>query len=291
MAVVPPWVRQDGSRPRAIVLGSGDRPQVSEQVARLQPFLETHLELVLIDLQYQVPLEQLQADLVIVFGGDGSILRAAKQLGERQIPVLGVNLGRLGFLADLQPDEFLRVLPAVCAGHCTILDHLMLTCTVSRNGQVSHRELGLNEASILAAPPFSMLYLDLYVDGELATTYSCDGLILSTPVGSTAHNLSAGGPIIRKNLPAFVISPINPHTLTVRPVVDSADRVFEILVRQPQHQAMVLVDGRMICELTEMDRVCVQRAKPTFQLIEVEGHNYYRTLREKLGWGGNLPNR
>jgi NAD+ kinase len=291
MAVVPPWVRQDGSRPRAIVLGSGDRPQVSEQVARLQPFLEKHLELVLIDLQYQVPLEKLEADLVIVFGGDGSILRAAKQLGERQIPVLGVNLGRLGFLADLQPDEFMRVLPAVCAGRCTLLDHLMLTCTVHRNGRISHEELGLNEASILAAPPFSMLYLDLYVDGELATTYSCDGLILSTPVGSTAHNLSAGGPIIRKNLPAFVISPINPHTLTVRPVVDSADRVFEILVRQPQQQAMVLVDGRMICELTEMDRVRVQRAKPTFQLIEVEGHNYYRTLREKLGWGGNLPNR
>lgn len=291
MAVVPPWVRRDGGRPRAIVLGSGDRPNVSEQVDRLRSFMERHLELVLVDLQYQVPLEGCDADLAIVFGGDGSILRAAKQLGERQIPVLGVNLGRLGFLADLQPEEFLEVLPAVCAGQCTILQHLMLTCTVSRHGQPLHHELGLNEASILAAPPFAMLYLDLYVDGELATTYSCDGLILSTPVGSTAHNLSAGGPIIRKNLPAFVISPINPHTLTVRPVVDSAERVFEVLVRQPQQKAMVLVDGRMVCELTETDRVRVQRAKPTFQLIEVQGHNYYRTLREKLGWGGNLPNR
>jgi NAD+ kinase len=136
-----------------------------------------------------------------------------------------------------------------------------------------------------------MLYVDLYVDAELATTYSCDGLIISTPVGSTAHNLSAGGPILRKSLEAFVISALSPHTLTVRPVVDSADRVYEVVVQQPNETTSVVLDGRTICCLTGADRVRVERAAPKFQLIEVQGRNYYRTLREKLSWGGNISRR
>jgi NAD+ kinase len=136
-----------------------------------------------------------------------------------------------------------------------------------------------------------MLYVDLYIDGELATTYSCDGLIISTPVGSTAHSLSTGGPILRKNLQAFVISPISPHTLTVRPLVDAADRVYEAVVREPNETTSVVVDGRTICRLTNRDRVQVRRAEPTFKMVEVAGQTYYRTLREKLGWGGNIGDR
>ena len=136
-----------------------------------------------------------------------------------------------------------------------------------------------------------MLYIDLYVDADLATTYSCDGLIISTPVGSTAHNLSAGGPILRKSVEAFVISPLSPHTLTVRPVVDSAERVYEVVVWQPNETTSVVVDGRTICCLTSEDRVRVERAAQTFQLVEVQGRSYYRTLREKLGWGGNISHR
>jgi len=285
------WPRGDGRRPRVVLLGSGDRPQLKEEAERLQPQMEEHVELTVLDFEFRQDLLGIDADFMIVFGGDGSILRAAQQMGQRQLPVLGVNLGRLGFLADLQPAEFLTVLPDVCAGHCKVVEHLMLQCQILCDDVIEHDELGLNEASILAGPPFSMLYIDLYVDAELATTYSCDGLILSTPVGSTAHNLSAGGPIIRKNLPAFVISPINPHTLTVRPVIDSANRTYEVAVRQPNEGTTVVVDGRTVCELTSRHRVRVVRAVPTFKLIEIAGHNYYRTLREKLGWGGNIPNR
>jgi NAD+ kinase len=133
-----------------------------------------------------------------------------------------------------------------------------------------------------------MMDIDLYVDSILATTYSCDGLIISTPVGSTAHSLSAGGPIVRKDLRAFVISPISPHTLTVRPVVDSASRVYEIVVRSPNQSTHALVDGQSICSLTTQDRVRVVHAEPTFQMIQIQGQNYYRTLREKLGWGGAI---
>ena len=145
---------------------------------------------------------------------------------------------------------------------------------------------------MLGGPPFAIVEIDLYVDAELVTTYSCDGLIVSTPVGSTAHNLSAGGPILRKDLQAFVISPISPHTLTNRPVVDSADRVYELVVPQPHAGTSVVVDGRVLghagAERSRADRAGRQ---PRFKLVEIAGHSYYRTLREKLGWGGSNSRR
>lgn len=276
------------NRPRVLLLGAGDRPYVRDEIARLTPEIAKLAEIVLVDLEYQADLANISADLVIVFGGDGTILRTAKAMGENQLPVLGVNLGKLGFLAAIKPDELLSVLPKICGGKCQMVSHLMFTASVVREGKVLHQLLGLNEASILAGAPFAMLDIDLYIDAELATSYSCDGLIVSTPVGSTAHSLSAGGPILRKNVQAFVISPISPHTLTVRPLVDTADRVYEMVCARPNEGTSVVVDGRVVCQLQSTDRVRVERARPTFKLIEVEGHSYYHTLREKLGWSGRL---
>jgi NAD+ kinase len=275
-------------RPRALLLGAGDRPHVLEEARRLRPAIEEQVELVLTDFEGKEDLTNVEADLAIVLGGDGSILRAAKQMGHKQLPILGMNLGKLGFLAALSPGELLTVLPDVCAGRCKVLEHLMFQCQVLREGQVIAEQLGLNEAAVLAGPPFRMLNVDLCVDGELATTYACDGLIVSTPIGSTAHSLSAGGPILRQTLSAFVICPISPHTLTVRPVVDSADRVYEMHVADPNEGTTAVVDGREVCRLTGADRVRVARAEPTFRLIEVQGRSYYRTLRDKLGWAGNI---
>jgi len=271
-----------------VLLGSGERPHVLSEAERLRPLIEQYAEICLTDFRYQEDLSRVAADLAIVFGGDGSILRAAKQMGAHQIPVLGVNLGRLGFLASVSPQEFQHCLPEICVGHCTVLDHLMLQCTVLRDGQVLESQLGLNEVAILGGPPYSMLSIQLYVDSDLVTTYSCDGLIISTPVGSTAHSLSAGGPILRKNLQAFVISPISPHTLTMRPVVDTADRVYEIVVSQPHDTTTLVLDGVSLCRLTARDRVRVERAVPTFKMVEIPKRHYYRTLREKLGWGGDV---
>ena len=284
------WV-VDGRRPRVLFLGIGDRKEVTQEADRLRAVVEQHADVVGFHLGFTQDLVGCEADVAIVLGGDGSILRAAKQMGAKQVPVIGVNLGKLGFLADLSPEDFVDCFAGICGGHFRLVDHLMLRCQVLRDGQVLHEELGLNETAILAGPPFSMLYVDLYVDSDLATTYSCDGLIISTPVGSTAHNLSAGGPILRKSVEAFVISALSPHTLTVRPVVDSADRVYEVVVWQPNETTSVVVDGRTICCLTSEDRVRVERAAPTFQLVEVQGRSYYRTLREKLGWGGNMSRR
>lgn len=276
-----------GNHPRVILLGSGD-PRVQETLATLRPVISEHAEIVLEDFTFYRDLSSVAADLVIVLGGDGSILQSARQMGGRQRPVLGVNLGKLGFLADLSAAELVRVFPHLRAGNYRIVDHLMLDCQVLRDGQPVAQRLCLNEVAVLGGPPFSIMDIDLYVDAELVTTYSCDGLIISTPVGSTAHNLSAGGPILQKTLQAVVISAISPHTLTVRPVVDSAEHTYAMVVHDPHQATSVVVDGDLIHALAPSDRVLVSKARPVFQLIQVMGHGYYRTLREKLGWGGRI---
>jgi NAD+ kinase len=280
-----------GGQPRLIILGYGQPAIVADELARLRPLIEPHAEIVLADLGEYRDLSQIDADYAVVLGGDGAILRAAKQMAYRQLPVLGVNLGRLGFLADLTPEEFVDLLPTLAQRKVSLVEHLMFECSLVRGQQTREKVLGLNEAAVLGGSPFAILDIHLYVDAELVTTYSCDGLIVSTPVGSTAHNLSAGGPILRKDLQAFVISPISPHTLTNRPVVDSANRVYELIVPRPLEGTAVVVDGRVMSNLEPNDRIRIERAAPQFQLVEAHGHGYYRTLREKLGWGGSNTRR
>ncbi len=273
----------------AILLGSGDRrPKIRTAIEEIRPLVEKHLQVTHEDLEYSGTLDGVQADVAIVLGGDGSILRAVKQMNARQIPVLGVNLGKLGFLADIQPESLDQALQLLVAGKYRLVEHLIMRCQVFKNDELVFDQIGLNEAALLGGPPFKIQRFDLTVDGEFATSYSCDGLIISTPIGSTAHSLSAGGPIVRKDLQAFVISPISPHTLTVRPVVDSANRVYEVQVREPNESTSIVLDGQILCQLTAEHRVRIEKADAIFQLIEIAGKGYYRTLREKLGWRGAL---
>jgi NAD+ kinase len=271
-----------------LFLAAMERPELAAEALRIAPLAQQHADVRVQDLGAREDLSQLEFDIAVVFGGDGSMLRSAHQMGRRQRPVLGVNLGKLGFLADLSPQEFVEHLPTICCGELPATEHLMYECTVLRGGSVHCHSLGLNEVSVLAGPPFALLEVDLYVDAELVTTYSCDGLIISTPVGSTAHSLSAGGPILRQDLQAFVFSPISPHTLTNRPVVDSAERIYELEVRQPHPGTSVVTDGRVMCKLEPGDRVRVERSEARFRLVSFPGHTYYRTLREKLGWGRRI---
>jgi NAD+ kinase len=280
------WIREGRERPRVVVLAAPNRPRVEHELTGIVRAMELHAEIVEVDKHFEHDFEGCESDLVVVLGGDGSILQSARQMGHRQRPVLGVNLGRLGFLAAIPPNRFVDIWPDVCAGKLSVTDHLMLRCDVFREGALVHSLLGLNEASVLGGPPYSMMYIDLYIDSVLATTYACDGLIVSTPIGSTAHNLSAGGPILRRDLQAFVISPISPHTLTMRPVVDTADRVFELTMRTEHPSASIVVDGRVVCQFAVECTARISRASDTFQLISVPGHDDYQALREKLGWSG-----
>lgn len=276
---------------RVILFGSGGRPGVLEAVEMLRPSIEQYCDVVGSDMSGTVDFSQTQADLAVTFGGDGSVLRAVGQMGTRQIPTLTVNLGTLGFLANIPPEELIGLLQREDLLQFPIIEHILLCCRVFRRTPAGDELLadgiGLNEITIVGSLRYRIIYVDLFVDGEAVTTYRCDGLILCTPVGSTAHNLSAGGPIVRKDLDAVVLSPLSPHTLTHRPVVDSADRHYEIKVRE--QDASVILDGTKIATIGPEDLVSVQKAAVTFKMIAVPGGGYYRTLREKLGWGGDMP--
>jgi NAD+ kinase len=274
--------------PRVMILADGSRNEMRDAVERLRPTIARHLTISTISLDGSDDLSTSDAELAIVLGGDGSILRAAHQMGYCQRPVLGVNLGRLGFLAALQPAQLDDILPQIAGRRHRVSEHLMIECTAVRDGISRYHALGLNEATVLAGPPFAMVEIELYVDEELVTTYSCDGLIVSTPIGSTAHSLSAGGPILRNSMQALAIVPISPHTLTHRPVVDSADRVFELAVPRPHASSSLVVDGRVLGTLEPADRVRIVRSEARFQMVEVRGQGYYRTLHDKLGWGGQI---
>ena len=273
---------------RLIVLARDQSSRVQNAWRDLAEVLRTQsgAELVAAAITEDLVLDDVQADLVVVLGGDGAILRACRQLGTRQIPILGINLGRLGFLADLSPDEFRENFATIQARGYTITEHLMFECRHKHADGSAETYLGLNEVVVSSAASLRMLDVDLAINGERVTTYSCDGLIVSTPVGSTAHSLSAGGPILRQDLQCFVITPICPHTLTNRPLVDHADCVYQLTIPVVYEGTMMVVDGQIKQPVRQGDEIEVRRAAVSFKLARTPGHSYYATLHRKLGWGG-----
>lgn len=227
-----------------------------------------------------------QAELAIVLGGDGAILRACRHFGANQLPILGVNLGRLGFLADLSPEELEGNLHRLRNRDFSVVEHLMFECEHRHADGSGETYLGLNEVVLSAAGSLAMLDVELSIGDERVTTYSGDGLIISTPVGSTAHSLSAGGPILRQDLQAFVVTPICPHTLTNRPLVDRADVCYTLSVPQVQDGVQLVVDGQIKVPVRARDHILVRRATVKFLLVKLPDHSYYRTLHRKLGWSG-----
>ena len=267
---------------RFYVLGNPTKAGVRDVADRLVPRLRTVGKVVVFDLDQAADLSSTSADVAFVLGGDGAILRAARQMGYNQVPVLGVNLGKLGFLADLNAEEALAGLPQLVARNYHVTSHLMFECIVE-DDQAPKTYLGLNEIVIETGPPFHMLEYEVVIDGEPALHCSGDGLILSTPVGSTAHNLAAGGPILGQELQAFALTPISPHTLTTRPLVESADKVYTIRLMQACG-AWLVIDGQDQLPLTLAHRVTMRRAPVQFRLVKVSGHSYFHTLRDKLRW-------
>ncbi len=280
---------------KLIVLARGDVERVQRAGQELVEFLSSQsgVQVAALVESEAESLDTIDADLVLVLGGDGAILRACHQLGRHQRPILGVNLGRLGFLADLSPDEFREMLPCLVQRQFRVVEHLMFECLLRRADGSTETFLGLNESIVSSANSLQMIEVRLTINGELVTTYSCDGLIISTSVGSTAHSLSAGGPMLRQNLPAFVITPICPHTLSNRPLVDGADGIYSLSLAETSKEALLVVDGQYRRPLQVGDTVEVRRAPVTFKLAKLPGHSYYTTLQRKLGWSGqpHYPSR
>lgn len=225
-------------------------------------------------------------DMALVLGGDGAILRVCRWFSDRQVPILGVNLGRLGFLADLSQEEFIERIGQLEAREFDVVPHLMFECIHLKADGSRETYLGLNETAILAGASLALIDISLSINNELVTTFSGDGLIISTPVGSTAHNLSAGGPILRQDLEAFVVTPICPHTLTVRPIIDRADAIYELSAPSVPEGVMLVIDGQIKVPFQSGDRVQIHRAAVSFEMVRLRGHSFYGTLHRKLGWHG-----
>jgi len=274
-----------------IVVAANPRvPQVQLAWTELESVLRdtAGLEILAVD-EGDLEYSSINAEMVVVIGGDGAILRTCRNMGQLQLPILGVNMGRLGFLADLSPAEFLQALPQILARQYRILQCLMFECALTPANGPRQVMLGLNEVVVSAASAMRIIDVHLAIDGEEVTVYSCDGVIVSTPVGSTAHSLSAGGPILRQDLQAFVITPICPHTLTMRPLVDSADCRYTLRVPNIPDGVNLIVDGQLKLPLSSGDMIDIRRAGVQMRVVKVPGSSYYTTLHRKLSWGGQ-PN-
>jgi NAD+ kinase len=282
---------------RLVILGNGIKSEV-HVLAKAMADAVTHshgIELTGVDLSADSNLSSLPADVAIVLGGDGTVLHAARRMEDHPTPVLGVNAGRLGFLADLTPAAFQDRLEDLAAWRFTVDNLMTLACVVTPRSGPTRPFRGLNDAVVRAAPIFHLVDIGLSIDGESVMTYRGDGLIIATPVGSTAHSLSAGGPILPPNAHMFVVTPICPHTLTQRPLVDSGHKVYEITPQGEGLATMLVIDGQVQVPLRSGDRVTIRRGKTPFPMVRLPGHSFYRTLRDKLGWGalptaGNRPN-
>jgi NAD+ kinase len=274
-----------------VILGNGTKPAVHAEARALAQAVaaEPRLSLVGVDLSSDSDLSNLKADLALVLGGDGTVLHTARRMGDNQTPVLGINVGRLGFLADLTPEAFLLRLNDLAEQRYTIENLLTLACTLAPRHGPTREFRGLNDIVLRAAPFFHLLEIGLSIDGESVMTYRGDGLILATPVGSTAHSLSAGGPILPPNAHMFVVTPICAHTLTQRPLVDSTHKVYEMVPQGEGIATVLVIDGQVQVPVSCGDRVVVRRGVAPFPMVRLPGHSFYRTLRDKLGWGAAPP--
>ncbi len=227
-----------------------------------------------------------RCDLAIVVGGDGTLLHAARALVDHDVPLLAINRGRLGFLADISPNEMLARLDEILVGHYKEEKRYLLQAEILRREQIIAQSDALNEVVAHVHGSVRMIELEIYIDECFVNILRADGLIVSTPTGSTAYALSGGGPILYPSLQAIVLVPICPHTLTNRPiVVDAASRIEAILCRHNTAPARASFDGQGDLDLAPEDRIRITRKTAALRLIHPRDHDYFQILRAKLRWG------
>ena len=228
-------------------------------------------------------------DYVISMGGDGTFLKAASRVGAKGTPILGVNMGRLGFLADVLPGEIEPALDSLYAGECRIEEHAIIEVK-AEGGILAGYPFALNDIAVLKRDDASMISIRTQVDGEFLVTYQADGLIVTTPTGSTAYNLSNGGPIIIPQSGSLCLTPVAPHSLNIRPIVinDTAEIVLDVESRS--HNYLVAIDGRSE-RMTEQTRLIIRKAPHSIKIVKQRNQRYFSTLREKLMWGADQRQR
>ena len=228
-------------------------------------------------------------DYVISRGGDGTFLKAASRVGAKGTPIIGVNMGRLGFLADVLPGEVEAALDSLYAGECQIEDHVVIQVE-AEGGVLAGNPFALNDIAVLKRDDASMISIRTQVDGEFLVNYQADGLIVTTSTGSTAYNLSNGGPIIIPQSSSLCLTPVAPHSLNIRPVVINDTAEITLDVESRSHNYLVAIDGRSE-RMTEGTRLVIRKAAHTIKIVKQRNQRYFSTLREKLMWGADQRGR
>jgi probable inorganic polyphosphate/ATP-NAD kinase len=264
----------------AIYVNAFKQQEIQPLVERVVAFLDHHSVSSLIE-----PDELTNVDLVISMGGDGTFLKAACMVGEREIPILGINKGRLGFLADVLPSEIEDVLEHVLRRDYMIENHTVIK--LEADGEcVDCCPFALNDIAVLKRDTASMISIKAYINGEFLVNYQADGLIIATPTGSTAYSLSNGGPIIVPQSGSLCITPVAPHSLNIRPIVINDTSVIELEVCSRSHNFLVAIDGRSM-KLTEGTRLTIRKADYMVKLVKLKNQRYFSTLHRKLMWGAD----
>ena len=224
-------------------------------------------------------------DFVISIGGDGTFLRAASMVGSKTTPIIGVNTGRLGFLADIHPDEIDHAIAEIADGHYAVEPHAVIM--VEADGEIiAGSPFALNDIAVLKRDNAAMISVRTCIHGEYLVTYQADGLIVSTPTGSTAYGLSNGGPIIVPDADILCLTPVAPHSLNVRPIVINDDSEITLEVESRSHNFLVAIDGRSE-KLLESTRLTIRKAPYTINIVKRDSRSYFSTLREKMMWGAD----
>jgi NAD+ kinase len=230
--------------------------------------------------------DRFEADIAISMGGDGTFLEAARRVGAKEIPIIGVNTGRLGFLADISPSELSATIEQIYSGNYEIEDRCVLQLAYD-HGQPEGYPFALNEVAVLKRDVSSMIGIRVDVDGEYLTTYQADGLIVNTPTGSTGYAMSVGGSIIQPGCHTIGLVPVAPHSLTVRPLTLTDDVVVTLSVSARNHRFLVSIDGRSE-KCSEDVRLTIRRAPYSVKVLKRPGQSFFETLREKLMWGSDM---
>jgi NAD+ kinase len=280
------------SRPKILVIGNMNKSGVAETIEQLLPWLAGHGELVATASHDQpMPAGAGEADLCIVFGGDGTLLSAARSLAPLGVPLLGVNMGKLGFLADYDVTHLKKHLPEILSGQVQPIDRIMMNIAVQRGGEFRFESSAANDIAISAGSPFRMVDLCVKQDDVQIAQYLGDGLVISTPSGSTGYNMSAGGPIIAPGLDALAITPIAPHSLAIRPIVVRTTAPILIMATQVNEGTTISIDGQVNVPMGSDDVVQVRRAAAPARIVPHPGRNFFSTLARKLQWGQSPHHR
>jgi NAD+ kinase len=235
----------------------------------------------------EVPADKLahEVDLVLVLGGDGTMIATARLIGDTEVPVLGVNFGGLGYLAEFRFEELYAALESILAGNYRLDKRVMLDVELHRGKELITRNRVLNDVVINKSALARIIEIEAYFNQQFVNSFRADGLIVSTPTGSTAYNLSAGGPVIFPSMNAVVVTPICPFTLSNRPIVVPDDAGIELCLKTENEEVALTLDGQVGFSLQVEDRVVIKKSHTTFNLIQPANRNYFDVLRDKLRWG------